>query len=513
MKNKILKPLSIVLALGSIVSCNLDLYPDTSIPYDKDVPMIQTEEDLNGYDRGVYANFRACQSGTFKIADDVMFDAFNATTEYGNRLGGLHRLDGSFTSADEYVTDFWYSLYVSIKNYNIAIEQVPMSTLDREIYGDALDNLMADAKAARAWSYLQLARRFGKAYNPATAATDLCVPLELVYDQNSRPARASVKAVYDQIKSDLDDAYSILKDEEGEAGSQYFNVDVLRCMYANWHLDTQNYEKAYAYADTVISNTAYALCEDEKEFAAEYFEDAGKEAIMMLPTSLTELVGGYGEYINYDADSNSPTKDSFGSGYIPSKTLVSSYDATDLRLKYWFNDTADIPFVSNGSYYQGAFYVFVKYQGNTALNASGDIDGHVAPKPFALPEMYLVAAEAAFKANKKLQAMSKLTTLQSKRGATPTASITLEAIQKEWFRETVGDGLRLECLKRWGLGYSSREGQTGALAKNVLIVTNGYVNKSLPANDYHLCWPIPAYELKVNANLKQNDGYASVSVD
>ena len=99
--------------------------------------------------------------------------------------------------------------------------------------------------------------------------------------------------------------------------------------------------------------------------------------------------------------------------------------------------------MSNGSYYQGAFYVFVKYQGNTALNASEVIDGHIAPKPFALPEMYLVAAEAAFKANKKLQAMSKLTTLQSKRGATPTASITLEAIQKEWFRETVGDGLRL----------------------------------------------------------------------
>lgn len=513
MKNNTFKSLAIAIALGSVVSCNLDLYPDTTLPYDKDVPMIQTEEDLAGYSRGVYSNFRSCQSGTYKIADDVMFDAFNATMEFGNRYGGIHRLDASFTSGDEYITAFWSDLYFSIKNYNVLIEQIPISTLDPEVYKEALDFAMADAKVARAWSYLQLARRYGKAYNPSTAGTDLCVPLVTVYDQNARPQRATVQAVYDQIKKDLDDAYAVLESEKGRTASEVFNADVVHCLYANYYLDIQNYELAYEYADKVVSNPEYDLCSSEAEFKAEFFEDAGKEAIMLLPVSLTELVGSYGEYINYNSDGNSPTGDSFKSGYIPSKVLIDSYDAGDYRRKNWFDDTSKIPFASNGSYYQGKFYIFTKYKGNTALNSSGKIDAHVAPKPFSLPEMYLVAAEAAFMGNKKLNALSKLTTLQTKRGATPTSAITLEAIQKEWFRETVGEGLRLECLKRWGIGCEARPGQTGAIENNVLMDTAGYTDRTLAAGDYHLCWPIPSYEIKVNSNLVQNEGYANVDVD
>lgn len=511
---KTYKSFVIAFALGSVASCNLDLYPETTLPYDKDVPMIQTPEDIESYNRGIYANFRACQSGTYKIADDVMFDAFNATQEFGNRFGGLHRLDASFTSGDEYITGFWSSLYTAIKNYNIIIEQAPISTLDAEEYGESLNVLMADAKVARAWSYLQLARRYGKAYNPASAENDLCVPLVTVYDQNERPARATVKAVYDQIKQDLDDAFTIFEEVDGKNASQHFNGDVVRCLYANYYLDVQDYGQAYAFADEIISNTAeYNLCSSESEFKAEFFEDAGKEAIMMLPVSLSELAGSYGEYINYNSDGNSPTGDSYKSGFIPSKTLINSYEAGDYRRKNWFDDTSKIPFASSGSYYHSKFYVFVKYKGNTALNASGVFDAHVAPKPFALPEMYLVAAEAAFKNNSKLPALAKLTALQTKRGATPTATITLEAIQKEWFRETVGDGLRLECLKRWGVGCDARPGQDGALENNILMETAGYTDRAIKADDYHFCWPVPSYEIKVNSNLIQNEGYAKVDVD
>ena len=81
------------------------------------------------------------------------------------------------------------------------------------------------------------------------------------------------------------------------------------------------------------------------------------------------------------------------------------------------------------------------------------------------------------------------------------------------FKETVGEGLRLECLKRWNIGCGVRTGQTGALESNVLMETSGYTDRSLAAGDYHLCWPIPSYEMKVNSNLVQNEGYSSVDVD
>lgn len=506
----------IAASLSGMVSCNLDLYPDTSLPYVENMPMIQTPEDIASYNRGIYANFRACQSGTFKIAEDVMFEAFNATTVFGNRYGAIHRLDGSFTSGDEYITSYWQSLYTSIKNYNIAIAQVPIATVDKDTYKADLDRLMADAKAARAWSYLQLARQYGKAYDPATAATDLCVPLVTVYDQAARPARASVKDIYEQIKRDLDDAYAILKDVKGERAAQTFTDDAIHSMYANYYLDIQDYGHAYEYADKVISNTQYALCSNDQEFKAEFFEDAGKEAIMLLPVSQSELAGGYGEYINYNTNDLSPTGDSYGSGYLPSKVLIDSYSSGDLRLMNWFDNCGQIPFFSNGTAYQNQFNVFVKFKGNPALNPSGVIDGHIAPKPFSLPEMYLVAVEAAFMGGSQLDALKLLNNFQEKRGAAKT-QITVGDIQKEWFRETVGEGLRLDCLKRWSKrsgwdsGCAVREGQTGAVAANVLVTTTGYTDRGLDGNDYHLCWPIPSYEIRVNDNLLQNDGYTVVA--
>lgn len=502
----------IAVTLGSAVSCNLDLYPDTTLPYDENTPMIQSPEDIEGYHRGVYANFRACQAGTFKIADDVMFDGFNATREFGNRYGGIHRLDASFTSGDEYITAFWQTLYSAIKDYNIVIEQIPIATVDKEANKDALNSLMADAKLARAWSYLKLARRFGAAYNPAKAGTDLCVPLVTKYDQEERPARATVQAIYDQIKSDLDDAYEVLESVEGTNSSEVFTADAVHFLYANYFLDIKEYALAYTFADKVISNNEYDLCKTESDFKAEFFEDAGKEAIMLLPASLTELTGGYGEYINYNKDSKSPTKDAYQSGYLPSKVLLDSYDTEDLRSRNWFESVRNIPFSSQGSYFRsGEFSVFVKFKGNTALNANGVIDGHIAPKPFSLPEMYLIAAEAAFQDSDPVNALTKLNYLQNQRKAKPSATITLAEIQKEWFRETVGEGLRLECLKRWGIGCGVRTGQDGALSNSILMDTKGYTDRDLAAGDYHLCWPIPSYEIKVNSNLVQNEGYSAVT--
>lgn len=82
-------------------------------------------------------------------------------------------------------------------------------------------------------------------------------------------------------------------------------------------------------------------------------------------------------------------------------------------------------------------------------------------------------------------------------------------IQNEWFRETAGEGLRMSCLKRWGIGYTGRSAQAGAIAGAVLQQTPSvsYVDKSMPATDYHYQWPIPGYEMKINPNLVQNPGY------
>ena len=86
---------------------------------------------------------------------------------------------------------------------------------------------------------------------------------------------------------------------------------------------------------------------------------------------------------------------------------------------------------------------------------------------------------------------------------------TQQNIEDEWFRETVGEGLRFSCLKRWGKGYTGRAVQSAASRYGMFQTGKNYEQKSMAADDIHWVWPIPAYEVKVNQSLEneQNPGY------
>lgn len=507
MKN-IFKSFFVAAALLSVSACNLDLFPNTSIVLDPSQPLIQTADDVNYYRTGNYAYFRSIV-GIGNVADDLMCDGFNAASSYGNNYGGVHRADATFTSGDEYVESFWASSYSAIRNFNIAIENAAKVT--DEALKDDCQFLVAEAKFFRAYAYFQLARRFAPAYSAANRDA-LCVPLVLVYNQNERPARATVGEVYDQIKKDLDDAAAFLSEIPGENSSKYLTSDALKAMYAKYYLEVGEYGEAYKNAKKIIDAGLYTLCSTEAELLKEFTEDGGKEAIMMLAVN-PELGEGpavsYNIYTSYGTDAASPAGESYKALYLPSQYLIDQYEASDLRRKLWFDNCSSVPFACNGGFFNSKFYIFTKMIGNAALSSNGYPNGQLAPVPFSLAEMHLIAAEAAFKNNKKLDALTALKDLQEARKATATATVTLEAIQKEWFRETVGQGCRMECLKRWGLGCEARYAQNGAINENVVMKGASFNERALAAGDNHFCWPIPSYEIKVNPNLKQNPGYSS----
>ena len=163
------------------------------------------------------------------------------------------------------------------------------------------------------------------------------------------------------------------------------------------------------------------------------------------------------------------------------------------------------PFKANGTRY-GDITVFAKYLGNPALYTGND-NGAQAVKPLLIGEQYLIAAEAYLQAGDASKAKKRLQELQEKRGAVKTEA-TMAIIKKEWFRETVGEGLRMSCLKRWGAPAGVRTPQTAASDAHILMTGPYYEQRVLAATDYHFCWPIPEYEIKVNNNLVQNDGYS-----
>ena len=98
MKNTIRTFIAGVTALVVLASCNLELAPTTSVVYDDDTPLFQTEEDIQSFLYGVLASYRALCSGSFDQSSDVMCDYFNATLQNllgkGNLLNDVARCMG-----------------------------------------------------------------------------------------------------------------------------------------------------------------------------------------------------------------------------------------------------------------------------------------------------------------------------------------------------------------------------------------------------------------------------------
>lgn len=499
MKKNIIRIFATTLAVAALASCDLNLSPNDAIAFVEGTPIIQTEKNLSAMENGILSSYRSVQNGNFVLPQEFQMDGFNATVDFGNNYGGIHKTDQNFTSADYYVEDFWAYNYFAIKNFNVFIANA--NDVDASLK-EATTVVKGEAFFFRASCYLNLARQFGKIPVKGTPASDLCVPLVTVYDPNARPARATVKEVYDQIGNDLDSAAVYLAGVKGKACSIKPTIDAVNALYARYYLDLGNNAKAAEYAHKVIDSGNYTLAATLEDLNKDFVDDSGTEPIIQLAISLSEFTGNtFANLLLAQADTKVEAGECFRPYYIPTKAVIDSYEAADIRLAAWYDNT--VPVLLAGTYYTGDFYTFVKFRGNPKLTSSPIRNGRQAPKPLRISEMYLIAAEAE-QASNPAAAKADLNALQAARGASQTEA-TLDNIKKEWFKETIGEGLRMSCLKRWGDGFSGRTAQVKAI--NQIQQGQFFDGKSLAADSYFFQWPIPSHELKVNHNLVQNKGY------
>ena len=485
-----------------LMSCDMNQIPTTAIVFDEDEAVLKSENDIMQFYNGVLASYRSVQYGVFTQSSEVMCDGFNATIGFGNNYGSIHRTDASFTTSDSYPESMWASHYSAISNYNIAIEQADL--VEDEALIPYAELLKGTALFCRASSYLTLARHFGPAYDYDTADSELCVPLVLVYDQYEKPFRNTVQEVYDQIIWDLDDAMDLLKGKvyEGEVRSLTPTIDAVKALMARYYLDVQEYSDAAKMAVSVINSEAgYALASSTNEMTAEYLRDSGSEPIIQLFASLNEGLVGNTIFTQVGKDREGKY---FQPYYIPSQKLIDAYSTGDLRFTSWFSNSM-YPIFTNGARHEG-IYTFIKYYDNPGLRTGSVETGAHAAKPLMIGEMYLIAAEAYAMDNKSFQAKTYLNDLQTARKATLTNG-DMKSIKEEWFKETVGEGHRLSCLKRWREGFDGRSAQ--ARAADIVMTGDYYDGRVMEADEHVLLWPVPSYELKLNSNLEQNYGYSA----
>jgi len=311
-----------------------------------------------------------------------------------------------------------------------------------------LNAIKGAAYFVRAYAFYNLAQLFAPVYDSATAAGDLGIPLRITPGIDAPSVRASVKDTYNQVLTDLAQAYMLLPAAIPFNNRNRPSQPAAMALRARVYLSMRAYAQAGACADSSLRlyNTLINYNTISTSSPTPFNKTNNTETMYQARI----LVG------------TQVLKGVTVAGCIIDSTLYRSYDVNDLRQSIFFNAVPN----AKGSYTNN-IYCF-----------SG----------IATDEMYLVRAECYARARNTTAAMADLNTLLQNRykpGFTPlTASgpeNALSIILTERRKELFFRGLRWTDLRRL-----NKEGYNISLTR----VLNGQTYQ-LPPGDLRYTFPIP----------------------
>lgn len=488
--NRLIVSASVALIISGC-SKKLELFPYDAIATERAFSSI---DDASYWNNGFYSSLRGNVYGIFMYSTDVQADQLNASIDYGNRNGNPHGWN-SFNDDDYTIRDTWIGYYSALKNVNLFIKNAPTVPTNNATEANNLKRYISEAHWFRAYYYSNLILRWAKPYDPATAASDLGVPLVLEYDLAGRPARATVKQVYDQILADITAAKDGLSGVVGAKGSNRLSIDAVLALEARVKLYMKDWAGAKAAADAVIAKNLYPLVTTAAAMKSLWVNDSNEETIFKLMANNSNQQPGQvnGIYLGYLPPSNK-----FKPDYIPTKSIVDLYADIDTRKAVYFR--ADSLEMSSGIVRN--IYLVHKYEGNPALFTGANTNYAQAQKVMRSAELYLISAEAAY--NSSGDALTPLNAVRTARGLASinvTGTDLLQAIKEERTRELAFEGFRLDDIRRWN------EGLTRGTPQNTAILSPGFYTLTKPAGDPKFTWGLPANDMTINTNLVQNPGW------
>lgn len=492
MKTNILKvALGSMLVLTGLSSCEFDQYPDTSIPSEKAWAKVSDAEQFNN---GLSSAVRSICGGAYAEISELQSDLFNETTANwgGGSYGNVQ--NWNFTSASFSGDAVWSGCYTVISNANNIINNIDKVACDNASDSANVAYYKGCAYFARALAYDKLARRYCKAYDSATADQQLGLPLVSVVDVNAKPSRASLKETYEFIKSDVAQAKALMPADGSRITENYdISYDAADALDARVSLNCQDYDHAIECAQRVVAK--YPLV-DKDDLENMWANDEGSEIIYQPIQTINERTNSYGCYIMYDSNKGMLSPDN-----VPTQGLIDLYEDDDARLYAYFNGEDG---AVAGEIVAENVITFKKYPGNPSLVKSNPYSEYYnMTKELRSGEMYLIAAEASYM--KDGSGLDFLNTLRTARGASALnveGTALFSQIKDEWAREMCGEGFRLDCLKRWGMGCKRLKAQT--VTDGYLQSQTRYQDLDVPATDKHFVWEIPVNDTQANPNLKHN---------
>lgn len=143
---------------------------------------------------------------------------------------------------------YWDACYTAISQANQALDAISKLEETNELLG-----VKAEALLARAYAHFQLVLIWAKAYDPATASTDLGVPYvnEIELELIKHYERNSVQEVYDLIEQDLLEGLKNIDKASYSAEVKKFHFDKnsARAFAARFYLYKGDWDKVLEYTN------------------------------------------------------------------------------------------------------------------------------------------------------------------------------------------------------------------------------------------------------------------------
>ncbi len=150
---------------------------------------------------------------------------------------------------------YWNSCYKAIAAANYALE-----TIGKAGNTPAYSASKGEALVARAYVHFMLVTFFAKAYDPATAATDLGIPYITAPQKivEGTYSRGTVASVYANIEKDLTEGLPLIKNESYRVPKYHFTTQAAHAFAARFYLFKKEYQKVIDHADAVFSTATIA---------------------------------------------------------------------------------------------------------------------------------------------------------------------------------------------------------------------------------------------------------------
>ncbi len=508
-------------------SCEMELLPEGAI---KQEEAIVNPVNARYFRNGLYNSFRGLCMGALNNYTEVQMDNFQALAPvYGNNLGNIFK--GDFTSATEDFAGAFSLFYSNIAGVNFYLPRLQeLIESDEWTEQDHMKMIRyrGEAYFFRAYNYFMLTQFFCQDYSEANKDVPaMGVPLVTEYnpttDRSTYPGRSTLGETYKLILEDLTNAKNDLEAAEASmsnrdndylemmhSGSPYVNSWVVEALNARIALAMGKKDEAATHAQNVIGSSLYKLSTPQ-EFVNMWTVSPGSfgdpdtrnsEIIMMAMVTGTEAQSlGQTNSLWWSYNINN-------SMYVPANSTLNMYTSSDYRKQIWFQEQ----FLElNGTYL--SVNIFSKFIGLNTFAGTSSSRGCVIMYPFRLAEMYLILAECGSSntvRNDALRALREARGISSR--TYPDDRLDVQ-VRLERNRELIGEGFRLNDLRRYGEGFT-RDNSVAVPNFpldnfNTLYFVQGASDLSYTPDDCRFVWPIPSTEIQVNPQIvgQQNPGY------